>query len=35
MGVETDKAVGADFEGAKALAQPLKKARTALAPLRR
>jgi hypothetical protein len=35
MGVETDKAVGADFEGAKALAQPLKKARTDLAPLRR
>ena len=27
MGVESDKAVGADFEGAKALLQPMKKAR--------
>lgn len=35
MGVESDKAVGADFEGARAMVQPLKKARTVLAPIRR
>lgn len=35
MGVDSDKSVGADFEGAKALMQPIKKARTALAPLKR
>lgn len=27
MGVDSDKAVGADFEGARALAQPAKKAK--------
>lgn len=32
MGVESDRAVGADFEGCRALAQPLKKARVVLAP---
>jgi hypothetical protein len=35
MGVESDKAAGADFDGARALVQPLKKPRTALAPIRR
>jgi hypothetical protein len=34
MGVDSDAMAGADFEGARALAQPLKKARAVLAPRR-